>query len=162
MSADGVLIAAHTVKLVRHVLTHDVRRNIYFGGWMITHAVEKTVKDDGSFGRRGWRGVRGRFTDTSGRSAGDVAGFEGSLSPCLSRLLEDRPLCRAGLFNNAMRQPSHSPDVLDRKLSLVIVGQLRDLVAEPVVHAVDPLVVPQTRPGLAPHTPCFDIRVVEK
>lgn len=50
-----------------------------------------------------------------------------------------------------------SPDVLSWELSLVVVGQFRHLVAEPVVHAVDPLVVPQPCSGLAADTPTANI-----
>lgn len=45
------------------------------------------------------------------------------------------------------------PDILSWELSLVVVGQLRHLVAEPIVHAVNPLVIPQPRSGFTADTP---------
>lgn len=45
------------------------------------------------------------------------------------------------------------PGVLNRKLSLVVVGQLGYLVAEPIVHAVDPPAVPQSCSSLATYAP---------
>lgn len=109
----------------------------------------------------GGGGRRGRFTNTQGRTARGVARFEGSLSPCLSRDSFWKTIpCFDQVYSTlqptasqAIHPQTRIPDVLNRELSLIVVGQLRDLVAEPIVHAVDPLVVPQTRPGLAPHTP---------
>ncbi len=60
-----------TVKLGRHILTIDLRRNIgifLFGGWMITSCGENQSTTVKSFSRRVWGGVGGE-ADSQTRKA---------------------------------------------------------------------------------------------